>query len=215
MIVNNHRKHSSFALRHFLAGSCYTPDAAYCLLYAQGEQIEMDVASGEASLLEQRANELEWQEKINSATSESERLRAQAELIKQQAMRKNFELNLEGAKRELQEINALLAELKPMCKHWDADILKMEQAMQRDEWAEELKARAENMLLANAIGIGYDHIATMRQHPDFSTKILPHIRKVGAQLMLANQTQDFKQVETVLTSTFLLPHEAADRNSDA
>jgi hypothetical protein len=204
MIINNHRKHSSFALRHFLAGSCYTPDAAYCLLYSQGEQIEMDIAAGEASILEQKANELEWQEKIDSATSEPERLRAQAELIKQQAARKNFELNMEGAKRELQEINALLEELKPMCKYWDADILKMEQAMQRDEWAEELKARAENMLLAHAIGIGHDHIATMRQHPDFSSKILPHIRKVGAQLMLAQQTQDFKQVESVLTQKLLL-----------
>jgi hypothetical protein len=215
MIINNHRKHSSFALRHFLAGSCYTPDAAYCLLYAQGEQIEMDVASGEASILEQQANELEWQEKIAHSASEPERLRALAEITRQQAMRKNFELNIEGAKRELQEINAMLEELRPMCKHWDADILKMEQDMQRDEWAEELKARAENMLLSNAIGIGYDHIATMRQHPDFSNKILPHIRKVGAQLTLANQTQDFKQVETVLTTTFLLPHEITDRNADA
>jgi isoleucyl-tRNA synthetase len=204
MIVNNHRKHSSFALRHFIAGSCYTPDAAFCLLYAQGEQVELDVAAGEASLLEQKASELELQEKVASAASEADRLRAQAELIKLKAARKNFELNLEGAKRELQEINALLEELKPMCKHWDADILKMEQAMQQDEWAEELKARAENMLIANAIGIGYDHIATMRQHPDFSAKILPHIRKVGTQLALAQQTQDFKQVESVLTQTLLL-----------
>jgi hypothetical protein len=91
-----------------------------------------------------------------------------------------------------------------MCKHWDADILKMEQAMQRDEWAEELKARAENMLIANAVGISHDQITTMRQHPDFSAKILPHIRKVGTQLALAQQTQDFKQVESVLTQTLLL-----------
>jgi hypothetical protein len=199
MIVNNHRKHSSFGLRHFIAGSCYTPDAAYCLLYAQMEQIEMDVAAGEAGVLSQRADELEQQALLEQAQTEPERLRAQAELIKIQAMRKNFELNFEGAKRELQEIRELLEQLKPQCKFWNEDILQMEADMQRDEWAEELKGRAENMLIANAIGIGYDHIAAMRQHPDFYEKILPHIKQVGSKLLLAQKTQDFTQVERVLT----------------
>ena len=128
MIINNHRKHSDFSLRHFIAGSCYTPDAAYCLLYAQKEQIEMDLAAGDAAKL------------VHEAQIED-------------------------------------FELKPQCKYWNEDILQMEQDMQREEWAMELKYRGENMILANALGIGYDHLQTMRQHPDFLTEIAPHLEK--------------------------------------
>jgi len=173
------------------------------------EQIEMDVAAGEAAVLSQRADELEQQTILEQAQTESDRLRAQAELIRIQSRRKNFELNFDGAKRELQEIKELLEQLKPQCKFWNEDILQMEADMQRDEWAEEFKSRAENMLIANSIGIGYDHIAAMRQHPDFYEKILPHIKQVGNKLLIAQKTQDFTQVESVLTKElpFLPPEE--------
>lgn len=183
MIVNNHRKHSSFALRHFIAGSCYTPDAAYCLLYAQMEQIEMDIASGEAQLLEREADILEFSREDSDPAIN---LRNRAKLIKLQGSLANFEKNFEGAKRELTELRELLEQLKPQCKYWNEDVLQMEQDMQRDEWAAELKGRAENMILGNMLGSGFDHIATMRQHPDFEEKILPHIKTIVQQ---AQQTR--------------------------
>ncbi len=177
MIINNHRKHSDFALRHFIAGSCYTPDAAYCLLYAQKEQIEMDLAAGDAAKLVHEAKIEDFEKRINEATTKLEKLEIEAELLKYKASQNTFLKNYEGAKRELETINALLEELKPQCKYWNEDILQMEQDMQREEWAMELKYRGENMILANALGIGYDHLQTMRQHPDFLTEIAPHLEK--------------------------------------
>ena len=188
MIVNNHRKHSSFALRHFIAGGCHTPDAAYCLLYAQMEQIEMDVAAGQDDVIETEARDLELDleaERVKDDPVAS--LRNQAERIKHDSMKKNFKLNYEGAIRELQEIQNLLEQLKPHCKYWDEDIIKMEQNMQHDEWVGELKARAENFQLANVLGIPHDHVATMRQHPEFASQILPHLTKVSETIRTSMQ----------------------------
>lgn len=203
MIVNNHRKHSSFALKNFLAGGCYTPDAAYCLLYAQREQIEMDVEAGRAAILKQKAEALEYKMKLDpmidkrnseektwTTQDEIDYLRLEAEQIRAEALIPNFEKNYEGARRELKELDAILEAIKPQCKYWNEDILQMEQDMQADEWREELKGRAENMMLANQLGIGYDHLQTMRQHPDFAEHILPHIKNVRAGIALGHVNQD-------------------------
>lgn len=208
MIVNNHRKHSSFAIEHFLAGGCHTPDAAYCLLYAQMEQIEMDCAAGDAAVLSQKAEKLALEKRIEEAKEngdEIEELRARAELIRANAALKNFKLNFQGAQRELQELQAALDRLKPMCKYWNEDILQMEQDMQRDEWVGELKNRAENMLLSNAMGIPYDHLATMRQHPDFFEKILPHVEHTHKTIAQLRTTGDHSLIASSLTAPFKLP----------
>ncbi len=219
MIVNNHRKHSSFALKYFIAGSCYTPDAAYCLLYAQMEQLEMDLAAGEANVLTQEADVLELDNEIKLAIDNNDRiteLRKRAEKIKLEGMLKNFKLNYEGTKREYKEIQELLEQLKPQCKYWNEDILQMEQDMQRDEWVGELKGRAENMTLGNILGIGYDHIATMRQHPDFNSKILPHIKKIRAAISSNSESQ----VENTLLgkpeflNTLMLEKPSETQNAD-
>ena len=196
MIVNNHRKHSSFAIQNFLAGSCSTYDGAYCLLYAQREQIKMDVAAGDAAVLKQKADVMEFEldlkqltDDMNACTDSHDKtileidyLRKKAEYIRLHAALENFQLNYEGAKRELDELDKVLDQLKPMCKYWNEDVLQMEQDMQNDEWAGELKNRAENMLLSSRLGIPYDHLATMRQHPDFFEKILPHISAVNSRI---------------------------------
>ncbi len=208
MIINNHRKHSSFGLRHYIAGSCYTADAAYCLLYAQREQIEMDVAAGEGAVLSQEAEIMELDFAIKKALELDDKityLKKKAELIKLNAMLKNFKLNFEGAKRELIELNEILEELKPQCKYWNEDILQMEQDMQHDEWREELKGRAENMMLANVFGIGYDHLATMRQHPDWKKHILPHLDQVAKGITQVRSGQASPQLlENIFIDTLKL-----------
>lgn len=177
-------------MRHFIAGGCYTPDAAYCLLYAQLEQLEMDVAAGEAAVLETEARDMELNIEAISAQNKDDQvaiLRNRAERIKHESMKKNFKLNYEGARREVQELNNLMEQLKPHCKYWNEDIIKMEQDMQHDEWVGELKARGENYLLGNLLGIPHDHIATMRQHPEFGSQILPHINKVAETIKASMQ----------------------------
>ena len=184
MIVNNHRKHSSFALRHFIAGGCHTPDAAYCLLYAQLEQLEMDVAAGQASVLKTEAKEMELSKETGDPIQD---LKNKAEMIEVQAAKKLFQKNYDGAQRELKELHNMLEQLKPHCKYWSEDIIEMEQAMQHDEWIGELKFRGENMLLSNTLGIPHDHLATMRQHPQFAQQILPHIAAVSEKIKASMQ----------------------------
>jgi hypothetical protein len=161
----------------------------------------MDVAAGDAAVMKQKADVMEFEldlEDLNKQINECmddvqkkrldiEYLRKKAEYIRLLAALENFELNYEGAKRELIELNEILDQLKPMCKYWNEDILKMEQDMQNDEWTGELKNRAENMLLSNRLGIPYDHLSTMRQHPEFFDKILPHITNVAS---IVNQVND-------------------------
>ncbi len=207
MIINNHRKHSDFGLRYFIAGTCYTPDAAYVLLYAQLEQIEMDIAAGEAAELEQEAEEIRLAE---YKTNKIKKLKNKAELIKLKAAQKNFKINFEATKKEYKSLLELMEELKPQCKYDTSDILQMEQDMQRDEWSEELKARAENMMMGNLLGIGYDHIATMRQHPDFHDKILPHLVSVSDTITTAMQAGKPKHLLEKLTQNFLLDHKPND-----
>lgn len=231
MIVNNHRKHSSFAIKHFLAGSCSTPDGAYCLLYAQREQLKMDVAAGDAAVMKQKADVIEFELNIkniqkqmddivpNNTTDNEEYqrlyieyLRTNAEYVRLKAMLENFKLNFEGAKRELFELDAALDQLKSQCKYWNEDILQMEQDMQRDEWAGELKNRVENMMLSGKLGIGYDHIATMRQHPDFYEEILPHIAATSLKIEQLVKTgslgvlQEFNRDGDIVKSMISLPN---------
>ena len=144
----------------------------------------MDVAAGQASVLKTEAKEMELALPTDDPIQV---LKNKAELIETLAAKKLFEKNYDGAQREVQELNNMLEQLKPHCKYWSEDIIEMEQAMQHDEWIGELKFRGENMLLANTLGIAHDHIATMRQHPQFATQILPHIARVGERIKASIQ----------------------------
>jgi hypothetical protein len=216
MVINNHRKHSTFALKHFMAGGCYTADAAYVLLFAQLEGLRMDMATGQAGVLRNQAKRMELLstladiktgieaiyvatgEIITDPKAEIELLKTQADLIEFEAAEKMFTINFEGTKREVVELEEMLATLKPLCKFWNDDILKMEQDMCQTEWAHELAGRAENMIMANAFGIPYDHFATMRQHPEFESVILPSIAATNDTLALANQTRDKRVIDNFL-----------------
>ena len=154
----------------------------------------MDVAAGQASVLKTEAKEMELALPTDDPIQV---LKNKAELIETLAAKKLFEKNYDGAQREVQELNNMLEQLKPHCKYWSEDIIEMEQAMQHDEWIGELKFRGENMLLANTLGIAHDHIATMRQHPQFATQILPHIARVGERIKASIQ---MGQPELLLSS---------------
>lgn len=205
MVINNHRKHSNFALKHFMAGGCYTPDAAYVLLYAQLEGLQMDMAAGEAGELKNKAKRLELESLISNleiklqaesiasdvvtdVTTEIQSLRAKADFVEFEAAEKMFKINFKGTKNEVVEITEMLEKLKPLCMFWCDDILKMEQDMCQTEWGFELAGRAENMILAQSFGIPYDHLATMRQHPAFESLILPRIGEVNGALQNAAKT---------------------------
>ena len=194
-----HRTNSDFQLRHFIVGNCHTPDGAWCALYELQIVAEKNLSHAEAQRLEREATLAETEEVLASDAPNSQKLRAKAEAIKVNADQSIWEMNLIGAQNELACITALMAEVEPHCKYAELPIIERTEAAQQDEWAGELMGRAENMMLSNAVGIPWDHLQTMRSHPDFSTVLLPHIIKIGNTLRTALQSQNPEIIEAALT----------------
>ncbi len=182
MNSNPHRNNSDFQLRHFLAGSCFTPDGAWMLMYGQKIDREAVIQSCEAQRLRREAKILEAQEIIDNPTSsKAEKLKAQADIIEQNASYYTWSTNLEAAKMELATITQLMEDLEPHRKYAHLPLLEANEAAQRGEWLGEFKNRVENFLFSTGT-IPEDHLRAMRNHPDFQTELLPHIQGVMVKL---------------------------------
>jgi hypothetical protein len=72
-----------------------------------------------------------------------------------------------------------MARIQPYRQYAHLPDAEAHEACQREEWRLELEARAQNYLLT-AGTIPADHFATMRQHPDFSSHIMPAIHRTKA-----------------------------------
>lgn len=199
MNSNPHRNNSDFHLRHFMAGSCFTPDGAWMLMYGQMIDREAVVKVCEAAKLKQEAKRLELMEIVDSQSAkEYEILKARAELLEMDAHKYTADTNLEAAKMELQTIKSIMAELEPQRKYAHLPLLEANEAAQRDEWLGEFKNRIENYL-ATIGTIPEDQLRAMRNHPDFATELLPHITSVMRALetshnkldLLANKSMSF------------------------
>ena len=108
--------------------------------------------------------------------TEAARLNAEADIQEVENERITSEMNLKAAIDELAYINKLMAELEPHRKYGHLPLLEANEACQREEWLEELKARAENFLVCQG-AIPHDQLSTMRSHPDFETILVPHIKE--------------------------------------
>lgn len=182
MNSNPHRNNSDFQLRHFLAGSCFTPDGAWMLMYGQMIDREAVVKSCEAQRLRRDAKILEAQAVIDDPrSSQADKMRAQADIIEADAHYYTWSTNLEAAKMELATIKKLMEELEPHRKYAHLPLLEANEAAQRDEWLGEFKNRVENFLFSTGT-IPEDHLRAMRNHPDFQNELLPHIVSVARQL---------------------------------
>lgn len=185
MNSNPHRNNSDFQLRHFLAGSCFTPDGAWMLMYGQKIDREAVVKSCEAQKLRREAKIMEAQEVIdNPNASKADKLKAKADIIEADAHYYTWSTNLEAAKMELATINSLMEELEPHRKYKHLPLLEANEAAQRDEWLGEFKNRVENFLFSTGT-IPEDHLRAMRNHPDFQSELLPHITGVMNKLSQA------------------------------
>lgn len=185
MNSNPHRNNSDFQLRHFLAGSCFTPDGAWMLMYGQMIDREATVKVCEAARLKQLAKRMDIEEVLNDPNAkETDKLRAQADLLEQEAHAETFERNLQAAKMELATITNIMEELEPHRKYKHLPLLEANEAAQRDEWLGEFKNRVENFLFSTGT-IPEDHLRAMRNHPDFQGELLPHI--VGTMKKIESQ----------------------------
>ena len=197
--MSQHRQNTDFQLAYFLASSCSTPDGAWSLMYGQSLSVENALEAGKAQRIDIKIKRLKADRVLAASTDEIERLQAERDIIEANSDERMLELNERGAKEELATIQKLMAKLQPLCQHDTSDPHAHQEAAQWDEWRGEFQRRAENMLIANTIGIPYDHIEAMRAHPDFASKIVPHIMATGKVLADASRTQDPKLLESLLT----------------
>lgn len=173
-----HRNNCDFQLKHFMAGSCHTPDGAWALLYDQKIDIAVKIEHTKAQGLRRKAKMMAAEAVLADPTStEVQRLNAEADLLECNSVIEGWSKNLEAAEHEYAYICKLMDELEPLRKYKHLPLLEANEAMQREEWLGELKTRAENFLLT-AGTIPHDHLNTMRCHPDFESKIVPHIQEL-------------------------------------
>lgn len=145
------------------------------LMYGQMINREEVVKICEAAVIRQKAKRIEMESIINNESlPEHERLMAKADLMEMDAHKYTSEMNFEAAKMELQTIKNIMQELEPHRKYSHLPILEANEAAQREEWLGEFKNRIENYLFTTGT-IPEDHLRAMRNHPDFSEHILPHI----------------------------------------
>lgn len=189
----SHRLNHDFQLRHFLAGSCHTPDAAWTLLYSQKIDMESKLKTAKAQAIDRKIKTLEAE---NLLTSADPIMRLQGEKIQAEleASQCIFDMNVEGAEKELETIVTLMEELEPLCKYAHLPILERNEACWREEWCLELIRRAENNLLAYGT-IPPDQLETMRQHPDFKERIVPKILELTAKIQTQDRSKTFRELE--------------------
>ena len=189
----SHRLNHDFQLRHFLAGSCHTPDAAWTLLYSQKIDMESKLKTAKAQAIDRKIKALEAE---NLLASSDPIMRLQGEKIQAEleASQCIFDMNVEGAEKELETITALMEELEPLCKYAHLPILERNEACWREEWCLELIRRAENNLLAYGT-IPPDQLETMRQHPDFKERIVPKILELTAKIQTQDRSKTFRELE--------------------
>ena len=178
-----HRNNCDFQLKHFMAGSCHTPDGAWALLYDQKIDIGVKIEHTKAQGLRRQAKMMAAQAVLdNPDSTEVQRLNAEADMLECNSVIEGWSKNLEAAENEYAYICKLMDELEPLRKYKHLPLLEANEAMQRDEWLGELKTRAENFLLT-AGTIPHDHLNTMRCHPDFEAEIVPHIEAVTMKVL--------------------------------
>lgn len=172
-----------------MAGDCKTADGAWSLMYGQKIDIEGKLRHAEAQKLKREAKIMAAEEVLADPGSKpSEKLYAKADIAEALADVPTWEMNLQAAKMELADIEEIMEKLTPLRKYAHLPILEATEACQQEEWLLELQARVENYMISQG-SIPADHLNTMRSHPEFHTRIVPHIQLVHqARLKLTAAT---------------------------
>lgn len=171
-----HWRNSNFQIKYFIVGSCHTPDEAYRKLCELLEEREMALNTVKASALRYEYNIAVAESKINSSNI-LEQLEGKALYAELTANSKNTLACIEEAQREYNYIKGLIEEIQPLRKYSHLPDYEAHQIAQQEEWLYELMFRAENFLVSVG-SIPHDHLATMRMHPEWNTKLNPYIKQL-------------------------------------
>jgi NAD(P)-dependent dehydrogenase (short-subunit alcohol dehydrogenase family) len=178
MHAKTNRNNHDFQILHFLVGACHTADGAYALLCDLRDDRSDALKHAEAARLRQQAKIIRARRLIASS-DEADGLDGAADLAEIEAHTETVTKNLAAARAELDFIEVCMARIQPYRQYAHLPDAEAHEACQREEWRLELEARAQNYLLT-AGTIPADHFATMRQHPDFSSHIMPVIHHTKA-----------------------------------
>lgn len=175
-----HSKNSHFQYTFFLAGRCHTADEAYRVIKDQLEEREQTIKGADASMKRAQAKRLRAEESLRlNSHSQYTRLEAEADLLEIQAGAAVQTACYDEAVRERDFLKTLLERLQPYRKYAALPDHEAMQACQREEWLHELIFRAENYIASQG-AIPADHIAAMRQHPDFENVLSPILGQLQA-----------------------------------
>lgn len=197
MLSKNNRYNHNFQILHFLVGSCHTPDGAYSLLCDLREGRQHALNQIKPSLLREQAKILASQRKIESDDPVSQ-LEGEADLAEIEANRILNNVNVQAAQQELTFIQECIDRINPYRKYRDLTDAEAHEACQQEEWRLELLYRAENFLFTQGT-IPHDHFATMRQHPEFVSCILPTLEQIKIAMHSGETTPMLKSHTTLQT----------------
>lgn len=184
MTVKFNRNNTNFQIAYFVAGNCHTADAAYFALRNLETERQRAVDSIPIVELKWRATRMKLEQQLTSA-HEYERIEAQAELQALDLEIRNYQPMADSARAELAFIQECIERVQPERKYGHLPDIEAAEMCQAEEWGLELQRRAENYLLTSGT-IPHDHFNTMRLHPEFETRLLPHIEKIHTTLQLPN-----------------------------
>jgi len=169
---------SNFQTKAFIAGKCHTADEAYRILCQQLEDRERALREAGFAAKEAELAIEELEEDIANAEGIAKR---KLELKLERVCSEDSSGVVEVAKIERDFIKSLITELEPLRKYKHLPDAEAHQAAQQEEWQLELCFRAENYLAASGT-IPHDHLAAMRMHPEWSTKISPRLLEITEAL---------------------------------
>lgn len=196
-----HYRNSQFQVKYFIVGACHTADEMYRKLQELREERDVALKNVEASVLREKAKILRAETVINDLSkTEADKLEAQADILELKAFKDQSQACLEEAIRERDYIDTLIAQVQPFRKYAHLPDHESHQLAQQEDWKLELAFRAENCIAS----IGYiptDQLATMRQHPEWSTFLLP---KIQGLIQLTSQSGGDSKILTQKGMSFLL-----------
>lgn len=197
MIVKRNRQNNNFQIAYFIAGSCFTPDAAYFALMNQRDDRRRALQHQAVEAKRNQAKKLQAQKDILS-DDEIKQLQGQADLEELQNHSQDSEDLAQSCREELAFIDLCIERITPLRQYAHMSDNDAAEACQREEFAREFQFRIENFM-ATSGAIPHNELAVMRQHPDFDRVLLPHINHVsqllqspgGAQQLLPQATKTF------------------------
>jgi hypothetical protein len=205
MHYKTNRVNHDFQIVYFLAGSCHTPDAAWSLLCDLREDRKMALDSSKAAELRTQAKIIRAMKQLENSTDSADCMEAEADLLEVKAFEEVTLRSIAAAEAELATIEKCMAALEPMRKYKGLPDAEAHEAAQAEEWRFHLMYTAQNYMIGQG-SIPADQLATMRQHPDFNSHILPVIDQVNAQLQLARPSGKLANVPLLIEAPkFSLP----------